>query len=254
MAERPADAIEATPSRARIYDYILGGFHNFASDRAVAEDLIRHDPDFPLTVRANRAFLTRVVRFLAETGIDQFLDLGSGIPTAGNVHEVAQEIHPTAHVVYAELDPVAVQLAYKILRDQPTVDIVEADVFQPEAVLAHPVVNRLIDFERPLAVLFLAVLHFLPDDDRAREVVRTFRDALPSGSYLTLSHATTWITHSASAGKSREPAEITAFFAGLELVEPGVVYTPLWHPESADDLLVAQPERSITMGGVGRKP
>ena len=254
MTQRSSDGLDGNPSRARIYDYVLGGFHNFASDRAVADELIRRDPDFPLTVRVNRAFLTRVVRFLAGEGIDQYLDLGSGIPTAGNVHEVAQEIRPAAHVVYVELDPVAVEHAHTILRDQPTVTTVQADVFEPEAILAHPEVRRLLDFERPLAVLLLAVLHFLPDDERARQVVGVYRDALPAGSYLALSHATTWIAHSASAGKSRQPPEIATFFAGLDLVEPGLVYTPLWRPESADDLLVAEPERSITVGGVGRKP
>jgi hypothetical protein len=251
--ERQADARDEAPSLARIYDYLLSGYHNFGSDRAVAEDLIRADPEFPLAVRANRAFLRRCVQFLCAQGIDQFLDLGSGIPTAGNVHEVAQQVDPEAHVVYVEIDPVAVRHSRTILGDQPTVTTVEADVFQPEAVLAHPDVRRLLDFDRPLAVLLLSILHFLTDDDRARHVVQVLRDAIPSGSYLALSHGTTWISHPTRAGKSRSRDELAAFFEGLELVEPGLVYTPLWHPEDKDDLLVAQPERSLTLGAVGRK-
>jgi hypothetical protein len=248
------DVPDEAPSLARIYDYLLGGYHNFSSDRAVADDLIGKDPEFPLAVRANRAFLRRCVQFLCQQGIDQFLDLGSGIPTVGNVHEVAQQFKPAAHVVYVEIDPVAVRYSLSILRDQPTVTTVEADVFQPETVLSHPEVRRLIDFDRPLAILMLSVLHFLPDDARARQVVRVLRDAIPSGSYLALSHGTVWLAHPTRSGAGRSRTKISAFFKGLELVEPGLVYTPLWRPEDKDDLLVSQPERSITLGGVARKP
>ncbi len=252
--ERGGDTPGEAPSLARIYDYLLGGYHNFSSDRTVADDLIRTDPEFPLAVRANRAFLRRCVQFLCEQGIDQFLDLGSGIPTVGNVHEVAQQVNPSARVVYVEIDPVAVRYSLTILQNQPTVTTVEADVFQPETVLAHPEVRRLIDFDRPLATLLLSVLHFLPDDARARQVVRVLCDAMPPGSYLALSHGTVWLSHPTRSGKGRSRAKIAAFFKGLELVEPGLVYTPLWRPEDKDDLLVSQPERSITLGGVARKP
>lgn len=251
---RHAGVPDEAPSLARIYDYFLGGYHNFPADRAVAEDLARADPGFPVAVRVNRAFLRRCVLFLAQQGIDQFLDLGSGIPTVGNVHEIAQQVNPNAHVVYVEIDPVSVQHGNVILGDQPTVAMVEADVFQPDAVLAHPEVRRLIDFTRPLAILLLAVLHFLPDDQRAQYVVRVLRDAMPSGSYLALSHGTTWLEHPSKSGKARTRADMEAFFEGLEMVEPEIVYTPQWRPEDRDDLLLDDPERSLTLAAVGRKP
>ena len=248
-----ADLDPATPSLARIHDYVLGGYHNFASDRAVADALLRQDATFRQVVYANRAFLGRCVRFLCAQGIDQFLDLGSGLPTMGHVHAVAQEINPAVHVVYVEIDPIAVQHSRDILRDQPTVTAIQADVFQPETVLAHAEARRLLDWSRPLAILLLSVLHFLPDDAQARQVVRTLRAALPSGGYLALSHGTVWIPHPTRAGTGRSQAEVAPFFEGLELVEPGIVYTPQWRPQDGD-LFLDQPERGMTVAGVGRKP
>jgi len=249
-----AKAPDETPSLARIIDYFLCGYRNFAVDRAVAEDLARSDPNFPLVVRVNRAFLRRSVRFLAEQGIDQFLDLGSNITSVGNVHDVAQQVNPTARVVYVESDPAVVQHSRTLLEDQPAVSVVQADIFQPEAILAHPEVRRGLDFTRPLAVLLLAVLHFLPDDAQALHLVRMLCDAMPSGSYLALSHGTTWVEHPSRAGKARSREEIAAFFEGLELVEPGLVYAPHWRPEDKADPLLEAPEQSLALAGVGRKP
>ena len=256
-----------TPNAARMYDYFLGGYHNFAPDRQAAEAATRIYPDFPFVMRANRAFLRRSVEFLLAQGIDQFLDLGSGIPTAGNVHEVVQRLTPAAHVVYVDSDPIAVSQSAALLQDSTTATIMQADARQPAALLAHPEVQRLLDLRRPVAVLLLFLLHFIPEDAEARRVVGELRAALPSGSYLVISHATSDDMASETAAqlqrlyaassdpvRPRSRAQIALFFEGLELIEPGLVYTPLWRPEEADDLLLDQPARAVSFAGVGYKP
>ena len=263
----PQDVPLDRPSVARMYDYYLGGHHNFAVDRAAAAAAIGIWPDLPLVMQANRAFLRRVVAFLAARGIDQFLDLGSGIPTAGNVHEVAQRANPAARVAYVDVDPVAVAHGRALLRGDPRTTAVQADARRPEQVLGHPEVRGLLDWARPVAVLLLALLHFVADDAEAEGLVRRLREALPPGGYLALSHATTERippdaharmtrlyarTSSPLTGRSR--AQIARYFAGLELVEPGLVYLPRWHPEGDEDLFLDEPARAITLGGVGRRP
>ena len=255
------------PSAARIYDYLLGGYHNFEIDREVAKRFIEILPRAPLIMRANRAFVRRVVRFLEGQGIDQFLDIGSGIPTVGNVHEIAQEINPSARVVYVDLDPVAVRHGEEILRENANTAVIEGDVREPQAILNHPEVSRLLDLGKPTAVLLTSVLLFLTDDDEAYRVVRTLRDALVPGSYLAISRATTEGASPeqveegrrlyAAAGspiKLRSRAQIEKFLAGLDLVEPGLVYLPLWRPEGPDDLYYDQPQQAGNLGAVGRKP
>jgi SAM-dependent methyltransferase len=255
------------PSPARIYDYLLGGYHNFEVDREVAQKLIEFLPRAPLVMRANRAFVRRVVRFLVGQGIDQFLDIGSGIPTVGNVHEIAQEINPSAHVVYVDIDPVAVRHGEEILRENANTAIIQADTREPQAILDHPEVSRLLDFGRPIAVLITSVLLFLTEDDEAYRVVRALRDALAPGSYLAISHAfseevspeqveevTKLYAAAGSPIKGRSGAQIERFFDGLELVEPGLVYLPLWRPEDPDDLYYDQPHEALNLGAVGRKP
>ncbi len=262
-ADMPLD----TPSVARMYDYWLGGFHHFAIDRAAAEELVALYPALPQVARANRAALRRVVTFLAEQGIDQFLDIGSGIPTVGNVHEVAQRSNPAARVVYVDNDPVAVEHSRAILTDNPRATVVEAEARLPERIVAHPDVRRLLDFDRPVAVLVLALLHFIPDDAEAGHVVHTLRDALAPGSYLAISHAThghlpgemtaqveQLYTRFTAGGKYRPPAAIARFFDGLTLIEPGLVYAPLWRPETPDDPFLDRPEESVNLVGVGRVP
>jgi len=256
----------AKPSVARMYDYLLGGYHNFGSDRAAAEAATAIYPDFPLVMQANRAFLRRAVTFLVEQGIDQFLDLGSGIPTAGNVHEVAQGLNPAARVVYVDNDPVAVAQSAALLQENLLATIVHADVTHAAPLLQHPEVQRLLDFERPLAVLLISLLHFIPDDAVADGVVQALRAQMAAGSYLGITHTTYEGTprqaieqleslYAASAGvvKPRTRAHVAAFFDGCALVEPGLVYTPLWRPEDPLDALFAQPERSIAFAAVGRK-
>jgi SAM-dependent methyltransferase len=255
------------PSAARIYDYLLGGYHNFEIDREVAKKFVEILPRAPLIMRANRVFVRRVVRFLVGQGIDQFLDVGSGIPTVGNVHEIAQEIDPSARVVYVDVDPVAVRHSEEILRGNANTAVIQADARETQAILNHPEVSRLLDFGTPTAVLITSVLLFLTDDDEAYRVVRTLRDALAPGSYLAISHATTEGSSQeevedsaklyAAAGspiKLRSRAQIERFFDGFDLVEPGLVYLPLWRPEDPDDLYSDHPQQAGNLGAVGRKP
>jgi len=255
------------PNAARIYDYLLGGYHNFEIDRLAAEKVIEIYPDSRLATQACRAFLRRVVNFLAEQGIDQFLDIGSGIPTVGNVHEVAQRANPAARVVYVDIDPVAVAHSKAILKDNPNATAIQADARQPERILGHPEVQQLLDFDRPVAVLLLLLLHAIPDDEEAYSLVRTLRDALVPGSYIAISHGTrddappgvldqlNKLTKATpTPTKDRSWAEILHFFEGLELVEPGLVRLPLWRPEGPDDIFLDQPERVLVFGGVGHKP
>ncbi len=255
------------PSPARMYDYFLGGHHNFAIDRMAADEMVRAYADFPLLMQVGRAFLGRAVQFLAEHGIEQFLDIGSGVPTVGNVHEVAQRITPTARVVYVDIDPVAVSHSTAILQGNPYATVIQADARQPHLILAVPNVQHLLDFDKPIAVLLAFFLHFVTDDEEAYRLVRVFRDALVPGSYLMISHGSldnlptevvdkihALYSRSTQPVKLRSRAQIEAFFNGLELVEPGIVHVPLWRPSGPEDLFVTQPERSSSFGGIGYKP
>jgi hypothetical protein len=254
------------PNVARMYDYFLGGGHNFAVDREAAERLFAIFPDLPIVSQANRAFLRRAVQFLIDAGIQQFLDVGSGIPTAGNVHEVVRRADSDARVLYVDIDPVAVAHSRAILENVPNTMAIQSDARHPEDLLARADVRRMLDFSRPVAVLLVALLHFVPEDAVARHIVGALRDAIPSGSYIVISHATTerieaggrerveQLYQSASSPfhfRTRE--QIAALFEGFDMVEPGLVYIPLWRPESEDDLLVDEPHRSNGYGGVGRK-
>lgn len=259
-AQKPATA-------ARIYDYFLGGVHNFPADREAARKVLEQFPQIRVGARANRAFLGRAVRYLAGSGVRQFLDIGSGIPTEGNVHEIAQGIAPDARVVYVDMDPVAVSESLELLDGNPYATAIRADMRDPRAVLDHPNVRQVIDFDRPVALLMAAVLHFLQSDDEAQSLVDTFLGALAPGSYLLASHAGTeafqgdmgyaqdvYRRQTTTPGKTRSRDEVERFFAGLEPVEPGVVWVAEWHPDpDADDPLVDEPRHSATWGGVARK-
>jgi len=255
------------PNVARMYDYFLGGGHNFAIDREAAEQLFKLFPDLPLVSQANRAVLRRAVQFLVDQGINQFLDIGSGIPTAGNVHEVAQRANPDARVVYVDVEPVAVAHSQAILQGVPNTVAIQGDARRPEAVIDHPQVQQQLDWNQPMGVLLLALLHFVPDDAEATHIVRALREAMSSGSYLVITHATTeqidegerqkveqLYRNATSPFHFRTRDQIAQLFEGLELVEPGLVYIPLWRPESEDDLFVDQPARSNGYVAVGRKP
>ncbi|HEV7215797.1 MAG TPA: SAM-dependent methyltransferase, partial [Chloroflexota bacterium] len=173
-----------------MYDYFLGGAHNFAVDRQAAEKVVAIHPDFPLMMRANRAFLRRAVTYLAGQGVTQYLDIGSGIPTVGNVHQIVQRVQPDARVVYVDIDPIAVAHSEAMLANNPNATIVQADARDMPSLLGHPTIRQFLDWDKPLAILLVAVLHFIRDDVEAGRIVATARQALPTGGYLVLSHGT----------------------------------------------------------------
>jgi SAM-dependent methyltransferase len=252
---------------ARVYDYWLGGSHNFLADQDVARAIAAVEPNIRAMARANRAFLGRAVRFLAASGIRQFLDIGSGIPTERNVHEVAQQAAPGARVVYADIDEVAIAYSKALLAGNENAAAIEADVREPEKILTHNATGRLIDFSQPVGLLLVAVLHVIGDSDDPRRIVATLRDALAPGSYLVLCHATdegrpAATTHAVEKvynrsvpGQSssiRSRAEILRFFDGFDLVDPGLVYIPQWRPDSPSDV-PDDPSKLWALVGVGRK-
>jgi hypothetical protein len=261
-----SDAIDVErPSSARIYDYFLGGAHNFAADRQVAEQMIAAYPETPLLAQANRAFLRRAVEFLVDAGVRQFLDIGSGVPTVGHVHEIAQARAPDSRVVFVDIDPVAVEHSRLMLAGNDLTAVVHEDVRRPEQILAAKELQRLFDLGQPVAVLVVALFHFVADDDDPAGLIARLTEPLVRGSYLVLSHATdegpkdsaegTQIYARAGIGMTlRSRVQVEALFHGFELVQPGVVWVPLWRPESPDDVFYDRPEASTGYVGVGRKP
>lgn len=258
----PFDTSEAHV--ARVYNYWLGGKDNFAADRAAAEQAIRAFPEIGLSARSNRAFLARAVRFLAgECEIRQFLDIGTGIPTANNTHEVAQSVAPAAHIVYVDNDPIVLNHARALLTSDPAgaTEYIDADLRNPEGILASA--GRLLDFGRPVAVMLLAVLQHLDDEDDPYRIVATLLEPLPPGSYLAISHPAEDINAEAMARMAeslnktmaekvtfRDNAAVAKFFDGLELVEPGMVPASKWRP--VNEAEAASP--AALWAGVARKP
>jgi S-adenosyl methyltransferase len=263
--ERPSWAPEGIdldrPNAARMYDYALGGSHNFAVDREMVEKVEAMMPGSSLVAHANRAFLRRAVRFCLDAGIRQFLDIGSGIPTVGTVHEVAQAVAPQSRVVYVDVDPVAVAHGQALLQDNPTATTIAGDIRRPAEILADPRLVKLLDFSQPVAVLLIAILHFIPDDDDPWSIVAKLRDRLVPGSYLVVTHGTPeelpdeadtvgQLYRTTSNPLSlRARSEIERFFTGFELVEPGVTWVTSWRPEPEDDVA----ERREILVGVGRR-
>jgi hypothetical protein len=245
----PADVDLQRPNAARVYDFYLGGSHNFAVDREMAQRAIALWPEVPMIIRANRAFLRRAVRFLVQAGVRQFLDLGSGIPTVGNVHEVARADSPDARVVYVDIDPVAVAHAGMILGDDPHVSVIQADLRRPDTVLTHRRLRGLLDLDQPVAVLMVAVLHFVPDADNPSAIIEEYRNALATGSYLAVSHATQdgqrprqTAEHQSLYARTTTPMTMRSHDAvaqllqGWQLLDPGLVRLPLWRPEPGEAL------------------
>ncbi|WP_367131116.1 SAM-dependent methyltransferase [Saccharothrix sp. HUAS TT1] len=267
MAERLSwvpDGVDTDlPSAARLYDYLLGGGHNFAADRQLAEQFLRAQPNGRTIARLNRAFLRRAVLHLVDAGVRQFLDLGSGIPTVGNVHEVARRAAPDARVVYVDYEDVAVAHSHMILADDELATVVQEDITDPAAVLAGVRGTGLVDFAEPIGVLAVGVFHFVPPERDPAGVVAGYRDAVAPGSCLALSQFTSDLQPEEMAGvvavmrHSTDPvfprthAGITALFEGFELVEPGVVPLPRWRPE--EGATEEDAERSGIFAGVGRK-
>jgi SAM-dependent methyltransferase len=253
------------PSVARIYDYYLGGSHNFEADREAARKAMEFMPGLPKIMQANRAFMRRAVRFAVDEGITQFLDIGSGIPTFGNVHEVAQAARPGSRVLYVDHDPVAVTHSQAVLADNDDADVVAADLRKPQEILASPQLEGLIDLNRPVALLLVAILHFVEDTDDPRGAVAELRDALAPGSLLVLTHASYEgipLPQERSEGAvdvyrdirnpliMRSRDEIAQFFEGYDMVEPGLVPPPLWRPETAPQ--DEDPYAFSGFAGVGR--
>jgi hypothetical protein len=251
---------------ARVYDYLLGGSHNFLADQDLGRSLAAVDPGIRTIAHANRDFLGRAVRFLAAAGIGQFLDIGSGIPTQGNVHEVAQQARPDARVVYAETDAVAIAHSKALLAENENTAIIDADLRDPQKIRTHEGTRRLIDFSQPTGLLLISVLPFISDADDPWRIVATLRDALASGSYLVLAHATAqdspvmaqaaetvYNRSTPTQARMRSHAEILRFFDGFELVDPGLVYVPQWRPDSPGDV-PDDPGTVWVLGGVGRRP
>lgn len=261
---RPAGIDVTTPNIARMYDYFLGGKDNFAADREAADQITAMLPLVPVIARDNRAFLRRVVRFLtAEQGIRQFIDIGAGLPTQANVHDLAREVVADARVVYVDNDPVVCNHGRALLADEAT-QIIEVDLRHPDQIIGHRLTQAVIDFNQPFALLATAVLHFVPDEDDPRGIIARFREVMADGSYLVLTHGTmesgpndprarlsTDVYSRASASLSlRSIDAVRSLFDGFELVEPGLVWISQWRPTPFDD---GSDVTETLRGGVGRK-
>lgn len=269
--KKPREVDLSRPSAARAYDYYLGGNLNFEVDREFARNVLTEVPFVADFARNNRAFLYRAVTWLCSRGIDQFLDIGSGLPTVGSVHEVAEKANPRARTVYVDYEPVGVARARTVLDEtdprRRRTNVFQADLRDPDAILESDLLRQTLDFSRPVAVLIVATMHFIGPGDGPAEVLRRYREALPSGSYLALSHLTLdgvpqpmreqgkaleqLYAASPNPGYFRDRAEFTALFGDLELVEPGVVWAPEWQPQ---DALKDDPAETATLVGVAHKP
>jgi hypothetical protein len=268
MSELPPEIDTSKPHAARIYDYFLGGKNHFAADREVAEKSLAGVPSGRIGAREQRAFLGRAVRYLAEeAGIRQFLDIGTGLPTTNNVHEVAQAIVPAARVVYVDNDPLVLAHARALLisAEEGRTAYIHADLRSPGEILSSPVVREVLDFSQPIALMLVGILHFLEDKDEPERIIATLLDALPPGSYLTASHlnpehdpvgVAAGVRAYLAGGvtvQARDSSEFAALaFRDLELVPPGVVSVSEWRPESL--ALRPTPAEVSCYGGVGRKP
>ncbi|MFF4749701.1 SAM-dependent methyltransferase [Streptomyces sp. NPDC002514] len=230
------------PHPARIYDYLLGGKDNYEVDRDAGDALAVAAPEVRVGVQANRAFLRRAVQHVVGSGVRQILDIGTGLPTSPNVHETAQDIAPDVRVAYVDNDPIVHTHAGALLSRSGVTSIVLGDLRDPQAIVDHPDVRRIIDFDEPVALLLVAILHFLTDAERPGEVVAALRDALPAGSYLVLSHATGDFADRSAAQavyskatatlNLRSHAAVGQFFDGFDLIEPGLVQAPFWRPDA----------------------
>jgi hypothetical protein len=262
----PAEIDTSVAHPARVYDYWLGGKDNFAADRALGDAIMAAVPTIQVMARANRAFLGRAVRYLTgEAGVRQFLDIGTGIPTAGNTHEVAQEVAPEARAVYVDNDPIVLMHARALMtgHDAGATAFIEADLREPQKILADPAVAATLDLARPVALMLVAVLMYFRDEENPHAIVSGLVDALPPGSYLAITHPTADFNAEAMAGAvaaaehggitlvSRSRAQTEAFFTGLDLVEPGVVPVLAWRPDKGQQ---ADPHAAYYYAGIGRKP
>ncbi|MFD0331611.1 SAM-dependent methyltransferase [Streptacidiphilus monticola] len=254
------------PHPARIYDYLLGGKDNFPADREASAGIAAVWPNLPRSMRANRSFMQRVThRLAAEHGIRQFLDIGTGLPTSPNLHEVAQSVHPDARIVYVDNDPMVLVHARALLTSTPEgrTTYLDADLRDPQQILSSPELHRTLDLSRPVALSLIAVLQFVTDEDLAYSIIDGLMDALPSGSFLALSTVTAdsnreeveaGIAAYAARGipeRIRNRKDVELLFRGMEILDPGVVLVHRWHP---DDKACSYPDEHVHMyGGLARK-
>jgi hypothetical protein len=267
MSDLPPEIDTSRPHPARVYDSLIGGKNNFAADRETVAKVLLKSPNARVAPRENRAFLGRAVRFLtAEAGLRQFLDIGSGLPTANNVHEVAQAIEPASRIVYVDNDPLVLVHARALLTSAPEgrTAYIQADARDPEAILNAPAARELLDFSQPVGLLLVGLLHLIGDADKPADIVATLVDALPSGSYLVASHLTTEhdrertaagqaVMRDAGITMQKRDSDVFAdiAFAGLDLVPPGVVLVSEWRPAASQPR--PSPAEVNIYGGVGRK-
>lgn len=267
--QAPVGVNPHVPNGARIYDAMLGGKDNFAADRGVVEQMLKANPMAPLTAKANREFLGRAVRYLTtECGIDQFLDIGTGLPTVQNVHEVALAHNPKARIVYVDYDPIVVTHARALLRGADRVEVVQGDIREPAQILSDA--SDTLDFDRPVGVLMVAILHFVSDAEHPEQILAKLREAMAPGSYLIISHtadeSSSSVMGAAKQGFSMAGAPLTPrtraaigdLLSGFELVEPGLVDVREWRPDALPEPEVgggtATPDLPWTIvGGVGAR-
>jgi SAM-dependent methyltransferase len=251
------------PNIARMYDYMVGGSHNFRADRAAVDRLLRQVPDAALIAQANRAFLSRAVRHLVDAGIRQFIDIGAGLPTRGNVHEVARRVAPDSRVVYVDIDPVAVAHSRSMLAGDERATAILGDLRRPQDILCHEEVTGLIDLSRPTAILMVAVLHFVDDGDDPRALVGAYRDALVPGGHLVISHATAdtrpvdadvvaeAFVATGTPLVPRSRGQVRALLDGLDVVDPGVCWLGQWRPDA--ERSPRDPAATSVYAAVGRR-
>ncbi len=264
----PPDVDLTKPSMARVYDYMLGGAHNFVMDREIGDQIKRAMPGIQHAARVNRAFLRRAVRFMVTEGVRQFLDIGSGIPTVGNVHEIAQQADPSCRVVYVDRDPVAVAHSQLLLAGNENATVIRADMTEPDAIFGSPELPELLDLDQPVGLLMLLMLHWVPDEEDPAGLLTRYRDALASGSYLAITHVTddyqdeetlTGATDVVKQSRSRDQmnprprAEVRSMFGDFELVEPGLVACAMWRSEGRGDISDDPAMNALMYAGVGRK-
>ncbi len=268
MSDEPSSQTFDTsrPNIARVYDYWLGGKDNYAADRALGDQIVATLPTVQFGIRAQREVLGRVVRYLVGgAGIRQLVDIGSGLPTAENVHEIAQRLDRATRVVYVDHDPVVLSHAQALLASNPATIVVDGDLLHPASILKHPGVAGHLDWDQPIGLLLCGILHHVLDSEHPAELVKALSEALPSGSYVFIHHlldsgdpaiagVQDALQRGLGRGQFRSLAQVESFFGGLELVEPGLVLVPEWRPDASTPRAEDYPVLRLACAGVARKP